>query len=348
MIKAKGYAAQSSGSRLAPWEFERRTPGAHDILIEILFCGVCHTDLHMINSDWGPGTFPMVPGHEIVGRVIETGTGVTKFKVGDHAGVGVMVDSCGTCTDCNTHQEQFCSVSPVQTYGSKGHDGLRTYGGYSNVIVVDEKFTHLISDKLTLAATAPLLCAGITTYSPLRKWKVGKGHQLAVVGLGGLGHMAVKFGIAFGAEVTVLSTSDSKREDAKALGAHHFVVTTDPKELATVKGKFDFTLDTVSAAHDLNLYFSLLKTQGVHICVGIPNEPFSISPFSLPAGNKVLAGSGAGGLQETQEMLDFCAAHGIVSEIELIDIKHIHPAFERMTKGDVRYRFVIDISTLNV
>ncbi|WP_158800426.1 NAD(P)-dependent alcohol dehydrogenase [Pedobacter sp. L105] len=346
MIKAKGYAAQSSGSKLEPWEFDRRTIGTRDVLIQILFCGVCHTDLHMVNSDWGPGTFPMVPGHEIVGRIIETGKEVSKFKIGDHAGVGVMVDSCGTCPDCQAHQEQFCSVSPVQTYGSKGYDGLTTYGGYSNVIVVDEKFTHLISDKLNLAATAPLLCAGITTYSPLKKWKVGKGHQLAVVGLGGLGHMAVKFGIALGAEVTVLSTSETKREDAKALGAHHFVVTTDVEELATVKSKFDFILDTVSAKHDLNLYITLLKTDGVHICVGIPNEPFSLSPFSLPNGNKVVAGSGAGGLSETQEMLDFCAAHDIVSEIELIDIKEIHPAFDRMIKGHVRYRFVIDLSTL--
>jgi uncharacterized zinc-type alcohol dehydrogenase-like protein len=346
MIKARGYAAPTSGSKLEHWEFQRRTPGPNDVLIEILFCGVCHTDLHMINSDWGPGIFPMVPGHEIVGRVIEIGEKVLKFQIGDHAGVGVMVDSCGTCPDCEQHQEQFCSVSPVQTYGSKGHDGLTTYGGYSNVIVVDEKFTHLISSKLDLAATAPLLCAGITTYSPLRKWKVGSGHRLAVIGLGGLGHMAVKFGIALGAEVTVLSTSETKRDDAKKLGAHHFVVTTDADELATVKGNFDFILDTVSANHDLNLYLSLLKSDGVHICVGIPSEPFSLSPFSLPTGNKVLAGSGAGGLPETQEMLDFCAAHGIVSEIELIDIKDIHPAFDRMTKGDVRYRFVIDMTTL--
>jgi uncharacterized zinc-type alcohol dehydrogenase-like protein len=346
MIEAKGYAAQNSGSGLERWEFQRRTPRPHDVLIEILFCGVCHTDLHMINSDWGPGIFPMVPGHEIVGRIIEIGTEVTKFDIGDHAGVGVMVDSCGTCADCQAQLEQFCSVSPVQTYGSKGHDGLTTYGGYSNIIVVDEKFTHRISDKLNLAAAAPLLCAGITTYSPLRRWNVGKGHQLAVVGLGGLGHMAVKFGIALGAEVTVLSTSESKREDAKTLGAHNFVVTSASQELDKVRGKFDFILDTVSAKHDLNLYISLLKTGGVHICVGIPSEPFTLSPFSLPNGNKVVAGSGAGGLAETQEMLDFCAAHGIVSEIELIDIKNIHPAFERMAKGDVRYRFVIDMSTL--
>lgn len=346
MIRSKGYAAHSAHAPLVPWEFERRELGKNDILVEILFCGVCHTDLHMIKSDWGPGIFPMVPGHEIVGRVVRTGTSVTKFKIGDHAGVGVMVDSCGNCSECNSHQEQFCTVSPVQTYGSEGHDGLVTYGGYSSNIVVSENFSHLISDKLDLASTAPLLCAGITTYSPLRKWKVGEGHQLAVLGLGGLGHMAVKFGVAFGAEVTVLSTSEEKRQAAKDLGAHHFVVTTNSEELGKVGSKFDFILDTVSAAHDLNMYLALLKTDGVHICVGIPNEQFMLSPFSLPSGNKVLAGSGAGGISETQEMLDFCAENGIVSDIELIDIKDIHHAFDCMSKGDVRYRFVIDLNTL--
>ena len=347
MIQAKGYAAQTAGTELSPWNFERRDVRQNDILIEVLYCGICHTDLHMLRDDWASGIFPMVPGHEIVGRVIQVGSQVSKFTVGDHAGVGVMVDSCGTCPDCKNHQEQFCTVSPVQTYGSIGHDGLVTYGGYSNNIVVDERFAHRIASSLDLAATAPLLCAGITTYSPLKRWKVGNGHQLAVVGLGGLGHMAVKFGIAFGAEVTVLSTSDSKREAAKALGAHHFVVTRDEQQLSTVKSHFNFILDTVSAPHDLNLYLSLLKTDGVHICVGIPGEPYQLSPFSLPSGNKVLAGSGAGGLSETQEMLDFCAEHNIVSDIELVGIKDVKPAFERMEKGDVRYRFVIDMASLN-
>ncbi len=346
MIQAKGYAAQSPETDLAPWDFERKDVGPHDVLIEIAFCGVCHSDLHQIKNDWFPGVFPMVPGHEIVGRITQIGAHVKKFKTGDMGGVGVMVDSCRTCENCNNGQEQMCLVSPVQTYNSLDHDGKPTYGGYSNLIVVNEDFVHHISEKLNLAAVAPLLCAGITTYSPLRNWKVGKGHKLAVVGLGGLGHMGVKFGLAFGAEVTVLSTSESKREAAKTLGAHHFVVTTDAEQVAAVKGSFDFILDTVSAKHDLNLYLSLLKTNGVHICVGAPAEPYELPAFALLAGNKVVAGSGAGGLPQTQEMLDFCAEHNIVSDIELIDIKDIHPAFDRMVKGDVRYRFVIDMATL--
>lgn len=347
MTQSKGYAAQNAETDLALWDFERRDVGPHDIEIEILYCGVCHTDWHAIKNDWFPGIFPLVPGHEIVGRVANIGAHVKKFKVGDLAGVGVMVDSCRHCEDCNNGQEQFCQVSPVQTYNNLGKDGKPVYGGYSNNNVVNEDFAHHISEKLDLAAVAPLLCAGITTYSPLRKWKVGKGHKLAVVGLGGLGHMGVKFGVAFGAEVTVLSTSESKREDAKKLGAHHFVVTTNPEEVAAVKGKFDFILDTVAADHDVNLYLALLKTNGTFITVGMPVAPMEVPSFSLAAGNKTVTGSGAGGLPETQEMLDFCAEHNIVSDIELIDIKDIHHAFERMLKGDVRYRFVIDMKTLN-
>ncbi|MFD1256151.1 NAD(P)-dependent alcohol dehydrogenase [Mucilaginibacter terrae] len=346
MIATKGYAAQNVETDLAPWNFERREVGQHDVLMEILYCGVCHTDLHQINNDWFPGIFPMVPGHEIVGRVTRVGAEVTKFKVGDLGGVGVMVDSCRTCNECNKGLEHFCAVSPVQTYNSLGKDGAPTYGGYANNIVTQADFVHHISSKLNLPGVAPLLCAGITTYSPLRKWKVGKGHKLAVIGLGGLGHMGVKFGIAFGAEVTVLSTSEAKREDAKKLGAHHFVVTTNAKELASVKGTFDFILDTVSAKHDLALYINLLKIQGVLICVGAPAEPYELHAFALMTGNKVIAGSGAGGLPQTQEMLDFCAEHNIVSDIEIIDIKDIHPAFDRMVKGNVRYRFVIDMATL--
>jgi uncharacterized zinc-type alcohol dehydrogenase-like protein len=345
MIQSKGYAAQSAESNLAPWEFERRDLTQNDVLIDILYCGVCHSDLHSIKNDWFPGLFPMVPGHEIVGRVAAVGSSVTKFKANDIVGVGVMVDSCLECENCRNHQEQFCPEG-VQTYNNKGKDELPAYGGYSNNIVVREEFVLRVSEKLPLAGVAPLLCAGVTTYSPLRNWKVGKGHKLAVVGLGGLGHMAVKFGIAFGAEVTVLSTSESKREDAKALGAHHFVSTKDEQQLAELKGTFDFILDTVSAKHDINLYLSLLRTNGVHIGVGIPLEALSVSPFSLVAGNKVLAGSGAGGLEQAQEMLDFCAENNIVSDIELIDIKDIDHAFERMEKGDVRYRFVIDMATL--
>jgi uncharacterized zinc-type alcohol dehydrogenase-like protein len=346
MIQSKGYAAQSVETDLAPWNFERREVGPHDILIDIKYCGVCHSDLHNIKNDWFPGIFPMVPGHEIVGIVSAIGAHVSNFKVGERVGVGVLVDSCRHCDECNHGLEQACMVSPVLTYNSVGHDGVPTYGGYSNNIVVDEHFVLHVSDKLDLATVAPLLCAGITTYSPLRNWKVGQGHKLAVVGLGGLGHMAVKFGVVFGAEVTILSTSAAKQKDAEKLGAHHFVVTTDAEQVAAVKSSFDFIIDTVSAKHDLNLYLGLLKTNGTLICVGAPAEPYEIPAFSLLAGNKIIAGSGAGGLPQTQEMLDFCAEHNITSDIELIDIENIHAAFDRMVKGDVRYRFVIDMATL--
>ncbi|MDQ2720273.1 MAG: NAD(P)-dependent alcohol dehydrogenase [Bacteroidota bacterium] len=346
MIKTKGYAAQKPKSNLAPWNFERRDIGPQDIQIAIAYCGVCHTDIHQINNDWGPGTFPMVPGHEIVGKVINAGSDVKKFKTGDLAGVGVMVDSCRDCEDCENGQEQFCMVSPVQTYNAKGKDGLPTYGGYSETIVVNEHFAHHISEKLNLAAVAPLLCAGITTYSPLRRWKVGKGDKLAIVGLGGLGHMAVKFGVAFGAEVTVISTSPHKETDAKKLGAHKFLVSKDESKMKESQRSFDFILDTVANDHDIHPYLNLLKTNGTYINVGMPVKPWDISSFSLVAGNKTITGSGAGGVPETQEMLDFCAEHNIVSDIELINIKDIHTAFERMEKGDVRYRFVIDMATL--
>jgi uncharacterized zinc-type alcohol dehydrogenase-like protein len=346
MIKVKGYAAQNKNANLAPWNFERRELGQYDVQFDILYCGVCHSDLHQIKDEWGGASFPMVPGHEIVGKVIRVGAQVKKFKAGDLAGVGCMVYSCRTCNNCKEGLEQYCTNGTVWTYNSKEKDGTPTYGGYSNTIVVHEDFVLHISDKLPLKAVAPLLCAGITTYSPLRYWKVGKGHKLAVLGLGGLGHMAVKFGVAFGAEVTVLSTSPSKEADAKKLGAHKFVVTSDEKQVKEVKGYFDFILDTVSAPHPLKLYLSLLKTNGIQICVGIPPEPHTIRAQSLEEGRKSVAGSNIGGIAETQEMLDFCAAHNIVSEIEMIDIKNIHSAYERMLKGDVRYRFVIDMATL--
>ncbi|QZK90249.1 NAD(P)-dependent alcohol dehydrogenase [Flavobacterium sp. CHNK8] len=347
MILTKGYAAQDAKSDLAPWNFERRALGAHDVQFDIQFCGVCHSDLHQIKDDWGGSIYPMVPGHEIVGKVVGVGEKVTRFKVGDLAGTGCLVDSCRTCENCKEGLEQFCINGRTDTYNALGQDGVTpTYGGYSNTIVVHEDFVLHISDKLDLAAVAPLLCAGITTYSPLKHWKVGKGHKLAVLGLGGLGHMAVKFGVAFGAEVTVLSTSPDKEQDAKKLGAHHFIVTKDEKQLAKAAGTFDFILDTVSAPHDLNLYLSLLRVNGVHICVGVPPTPYEIHAFSLIGGRRSLAGSLIGGLPETQEMLDYCAANGIVSDIELIDMKDIHEAYDRMTKGDVRYRFVIDMATL--
>lgn len=346
MIQSKGYAAQTPTTDLAVWNFERRAVSSHDVQIEILYCGVCHSDLHQIKDEWFPGVFPMVPGHEIVGKVIKVGEHVKNFSVGDIAGVGSMVDSCQVCEECKEGLEQYCAEGNTQTYNNKGRDGVPTYGGYSNNIVVREEFVLHVSTQLSLAAVAPLLCAGITTYSPLKHWGVGKGHKLAVLGLGGLGHMAVKFGVAFGAEVTVLSTSPSKEEAAKELGAHHFVVTSDKVQLKAVRGSFDFVLDTVSAPHDMNMYLALLKTNGTHICVGVPTEAMSIRAFSLLGGRKSVVGSSIGGIKETQEMLDFCAANNIVSDIELIDIKDITAAYERMVKGDVRYRFVIDMATL--
>jgi len=347
MIETKAYAAQDENTPLAPWTFERRDVGPHDVQFDILFCGVCHSDLHQIKNDWFPGIFPMVPGHEIVGRVVKVGDHVKNFKVGDLAGTGCMVDSCRVCENCKQDLEQYCLNGSSQTYNGLEQDHKTpTYGGYSNTIVVNEDFVLHISEDLDLAATAPLLCAGITTYSPLKHWKVGKGHKLAVLGLGGLGHMGVKFGVAFGAEVTVLSTSPKKEEDAKKLGAHHFVVTTDEAQVKAAKGTFDFILDTVSAEHDFNLYLSLLKTNGTMICVGAPSNPAEVSAFSLLGGRKSLAGSGIGGIKETQEMLDFCAENKIVSDIELIDIKDIQTGYDRMLKGDVRYRFVIDMATL--
>ena len=347
MIATKAFAAQNATSPLTPYNFERREVGPNDVHVEILYCGVCHSDLHQIRDDWFPGIFPMVPGHEIVGRVVKVGDHVKNFKVGDLAATGCMVDSCGHCENCRHDLEQYCLEGSTYTYNGMERDGSSpTYGGYSNTIVVKEEFVLHISDKLDLAATAPLLCAGITTYSPLRHWKVGKGHKLAVLGLGGLGHMGVKFGVAFGAEVTVLSTSPKKEADAKKLGAHHFVVTSDPEQIKGAQGSFDFILDTVSAEHDFNMYLSLLKTDGTMICVGVPSKPAEIAAFSLLAGRKSVAGSGIGGIKETQEMLDFCAENNIVSDIEMIDIKDIAQAYERMEKGDVRYRFVIDMATL--
>ncbi|WP_395063238.1 NAD(P)-dependent alcohol dehydrogenase [Flavobacterium sp.] len=347
MTATKGYAAQDAKSNLTSWSFERREVGPHDVQFDIHYCGVCHSDLHQIKNDWGEGIFPMVPGHEIVGKVVQVGSHVKKFKVGDLAGTGCLVDSCRTCENCQEGLEQFCLNGMTGTYNSLGQDGKTpTYGGYSKTIVVHEDFVLHVSDKLPLDAVAPLLCAGITTYSPLRHWKVGKGHRLAVLGLGGLGHMAVKFGVSFGAEVTVLSTSPEKEADAKKLGAHKFVVTKDEAQMKEVAGYFDFILDTVSAPHDINAYLSLLRVNGVHICVGVPPTPYQLHAFSLIGGRRSLAGSLIGGLPETQEMLDYCAEHNIVSDIELIDIKDIDSAFERMVKGDVRYRFVIDIATL--
>ena len=347
MIKTKGYAAQDAKTSPSPWNFQRREVETHDVQIDILYCGVCHSDLHQIRNEWGGSVFPMVPGHEIIGKISKTGNAVRKFKVGDLAGVGCMVDSCRECENCKHGLEQYCTGGVSFTYNSMEQDKKTpTYGGYSNLIVVDEHFVLHISDKLPLKAVAPLLCAGITTYSPLRHWKIGKGHKVGILGLGGLGHMAVKFAASFGAEVTMLSTSKSKEADAKKLGAHKFVLTSNVENLKSVKGYFDFIIDTVSAPHDYNLYLSLLKTDGVHICVGVPPTPAEINGFSLLAGRKSLAGSTIGGIPETQEMLDYFASHNIVSDVEVINIKDINNAYERMLKGDVHYRFVIDMATL--
>ncbi|MBC7381911.1 MAG: NAD(P)-dependent alcohol dehydrogenase [Bacteroidia bacterium] len=347
MTTAKSYAAPAKSAPLEPWSFERREPGPHDVAFDIQYCGVCHSDLHQVRDEWGRSKYPMVPGHEIVGRVTKVGSDVKKFKVGDLAGVGCLVNSCRECNNCEQGLEQYCTNGSVGTYNSFERDGVtQTYGGYSNHIVVNEDFVLHISDKLPLAAVAPLLCAGITTYSPLRYWKVGKGHKIGVLGLGGLGHMAVKFAVAFGAEVTMLSHTAAKEADAKKLGAHKFVLTSNTQNLDAVKGYFDFIIDTVSAPHDYNLYLSLLKTNGVHICVGAPPTPTEIIGFNLIGGRKSLAGSMIGGIPETQEMLDFCAEHHIVSEIEVIAMKDINEAYERMLNGDVRYRFVIDLATL--
>ena len=349
MLATKAYAAPAASSPLEPFTVERRAPGAHDVQIDILFCGVCHSDLHQVRDEWGGSIFPMVPGHEIVGRVAAVGEHVSKFKVGDLAGVGCMVDSCRTCPSCQDGLEQYCETTGmVGTYnGREIGSGQPTYGGYSQQIVVDEKYVLSISDKLDLARVAPLLCAGITTYSPLRQWQVGAGHRVAVMGLGGLGHMAVKFAVALGAEVTVLSTSASKEADAKALGAHKFVVTSDKAQLKAVGNYFDFIINTVSAQLDLASYVNLLRRDGTMILLGVPSEAPHLHAFNLIARRRRLAGSLIGGIAETQEMLDFCAEHNIMSDIELIDIQHINEAYERMLKGDVKYRFVIDVASLS-
>jgi uncharacterized zinc-type alcohol dehydrogenase-like protein len=347
MISVKGYAAQNPTATLQPFNFSRREVGPHDVRIEIAYCGVCHSDLHQVRDEWGGSIYPMVPGHEIVGRISKVGSAVTKFKVDDLAGVGCFVDSCRVCDSCKAGNEQYCDVGMAGTYNGYEMDKKTpTYGGYSDCIVVDENYALHVSDKLPLEAVAPLLCAGITTYSPLRYWKVRAGQQVAVVGLGGLGHMAVKFAVSFGAEVTVLSSSASKEADAKKLGVHHFVNTRDKAASKKVRRSFDFILDTVSAQHDLNFYLDLLKTNGTMVMVGIPPNAEPVEAFSLIGKRKTLAGSMIGGIRETQEMLDYCAENKIVSDIELIPIQQIEQAYERMVKGDVRYRFVIDMKSL--
>jgi uncharacterized zinc-type alcohol dehydrogenase-like protein len=347
MLQTRGYAAQQPSSKLEPFAFERREPGPRDVLINILYCGVCHSDIHQARDEWGGGIFPMVPGHEIVGRVTSVGPEVTKFQVGDLAGVGCFVDSCRVCNNCKEGFEQWCENHLVLTYnGTERDEKTPTYGGYSSQIVVDEKYALSIPANLALANVAPLLCAGITTYTPLRRYNVGPGQKVGVVGLGGLGHMGVKFAASMGAEVTVFSTSADKEKDARDLGAQNFVVTKDPQNLVALAGKFDFILDTVSAAHDVNLYLDLLRREGVMVLVGAPEKPLELKAFSLIKNDRTLAGSGIGGIRGTQEMLDYCAARNITSDVEVIPIEQINEAYERTVKGDVRYRFVIDMKSL--
>ena len=347
MASTKSYAAQDAAAPLAPFTINRREPKPHDVEIEIKYCGVCHSDLHTARNEWHGTVYPCVPGHEIVGKVTAVGNHVTKFKVGDTTGVGCLVDSCRECENCKDGLEQFCANGMVGTYNGQEKDGSgNTYGGYSKSIVVHEDFVLQIADTLPLEAVAPLLCAGITTYSPLRHWKIGKGHKVAVLGLGGLGHMGVKLAVSMGADVTMLSHTASKEKDAQRLGAHHFVLTSNPEQIKKVMGSFDFILDTVSADHDYNFYLGLLRTSGVMVCVGAPPSPAQIPAFNLIFGRKSIAGSLIGGIAETQEMLNYCAEHNIVSDIELIAMKDINEAYERMLKGDVRYRFVIDMATL--
>lgn len=347
MSSVKAYGAQAATSPVAPLNIERREPKLHDVEIDILFCGVCHSDLHTVRNEWGGTLYPCVPGHEIVGRVTRVGDHVKNYKAGDLAGVGCLVDSCRECANCKEGLEQYCGNGMVGTYNGQEKDGSGyTFGGYSKQIVVHEDFVLKISDKLPLEGVAPLLCAGITTYSPLRHWKVGKGDKVGVVGLGGLGHMGVKLAVSFGAEVTMLSHSASKEKDAQRLGAHKFILTSDKEQTKSVNNYFDFILDTVSAEHDYNMYLNMLKTNGVMTCVGAPPAPAQIPAFNLIFQRRSLAGSLIGGLPETQEMLDYCAEHNIVSDVEVINIKDIEQSYERMLKGDVRYRFVIDMATL--
>jgi uncharacterized zinc-type alcohol dehydrogenase-like protein len=346
-IATRGYATQNKDAKFGPFEFTRREVGPHDILIDIAYCGICHSDIHQARAEWEPmipSIYPMVPGHEIVGRVSQVGGEVTKFKEGDFAGIGCFVDSCRECAACEAGIEQYCIKGSAQTYNSTEMDRKTpTYGGYSKHYVVDEKYALKVNAQGDLSGVAPLMCAGITTYSPLKRWGAGPGKKVAIAGLGGLGHMGVKIAAAMGAEVTVLSTSPSKEKDAKALGAHKFLVTKDEEAVKAAAGSFDLILDTISANHDYNFYLSLLGLEGVMVVVGVPTDPVPLNAFSLIGGNKALAGSLIGGIPETQEMLDFCAEHNIVSDVEVISPDRIEEAYDRTVKSDVRYRFVIDM-----
>jgi len=350
MSTSRGYAAMAAKAPLAPYTFERREPREHDVLIAIKYCGICHSDIHQSRDGWSDyleeSIFPMVPGHEIAGVVTAVGAKVTKYKVGDKVGVGCFVDSCRTCAPCKRGLEQYCSVRTVWTYNARDYEGVPTYGGYSDRIVVDENYVLRMPENLPLDACAPLLCAGITLYSPLRHWQAGPGKNVAIIGLGGLGHMGVKLAHALGAEVTVLSHSLKKQADGKRLGAAHFYATSDPETFTKLKGTFDLIINTVSAEMDWNEYLALLKLDGTMVVVGLPEKNIPVGAFALTGGRRSLAGSQIGGIQETREMLNFCARHGVTCDIEVIPIQKVNEAYERVVNGDVRYRFVIDMASL--
>ncbi|MEW1643057.1 MULTISPECIES: NAD(P)-dependent alcohol dehydrogenase [unclassified Streptomyces] len=346
MTTVAAYAAPAAKAPLERTTIERRAVREFDVLIDIKFAGICHSDIHQAREGWGEAIFPMVPGHEIAGIVSEVGPGVTKYQVGDRVGVGCMVDSCRECDNCKAGLEQYCTNGNVGTYNAVGKDGEPTYGGYSEKVVVDENFVVGIPEGISLDVAAPLLCAGITTYSPLKHWNAGPGKKVAIIGMGGLGHMGVKIAHALGAEVTVLSQSLRKQEDGLKLGADHYYATSDPKTFEELRGTLDLIISTVSAPLDLGAYLSLLKTDGALVNVGAPEEPVSLNLFSVIGGRKTLAGSGIGGIRETQEMLDFCAEHGFGAEIEVISADQINEAYERVLSSDVRYRFVIDTATI--
>ena len=346
-MHVNAYAAPAAGQPLAPITIERRDVGPNDVLIEIEYAGICHSDIHTVNGDWGPQPFPVVPGHEIVGTVTGVGSDVTRNQVGDRVGVGCMVNSCGTCTNCRNGDEQYCLAGMVPTYAGTDRDGSTTQGGYSSHVVVDADYVLSVPDGIDPAAAAPLLCAGITTYAPLRRWGAGPGKKVAIVGLGGLGHMAVKIAHALGAEVTVLSQSLKKLEDGLRLGADEYYATSDPDTFQQLAGRFDLIVNTVSASIDVDAYLSLLAVDGTLVNVGAPAEPLSLNVFSLIGARRSFAGSMIGGIALTQEMLDFCAEHSLGADIEIISADQVNEAYERVLASDVRYRFVIDTSTLN-
>jgi alcohol dehydrogenase (NADP+) len=346
MTQTKGYAAHNSKAPLVPYSFERRQPRPFDVALEIKYCGICHSDIHQVRDEWGGSIYPMVPGHEIAGVVTAVGEKVTKFKPGDKVGVGCFVDSCRKCHECRTGDEQYCGHGLMLTYNHLDPDGVPLMGGYSDKIVVDENYVLRIPDNMPLDGAAPLLCAGITLYSPLRHWKAGPGKKVAILGLGGLGHMGVKIGHALGAEIAVLSHSLKKKEDSKRLGADHFHATSDAETFKLLKAHFDLMINTVGTDLDWNKFLPLLKVDGSMVVVGLPEKPVPVNPFSLVAGRRSVAGSMIGGIRETQEMLDFCGQHNITSDIEVIPIQKVNEAYERVLKSDVRYRFVIDIASL--